>query len=110
LCRALLAFARADYGTAVEVLMRLRPIAHRFGGSHAQRDALSLTLLEAAIRARLGGIASGLASERTELKPRSPLAWSFAVRARRSAQDEARAGMAAAKESDARAAFHPAGS
>ncbi len=110
LCRALLAFARADYGTAVEVLMRLRPIAHRFGGSHAQRDALSLTLLEAAIRAGLGGIASGLASERTELKPRSPLAWSFAARARRSAQDEARAGMAAVRESDARAAFHPAGS
>jgi hypothetical protein len=28
----------------------VRDIAHRFGGSHAQRDVLTLTLIEAAIR------------------------------------------------------------
>jgi tetratricopeptide (TPR) repeat protein len=109
LCRALLAFARADYRTVVEILMPLRPIAHRFGGSHAQRDVLSLTLLEAAIRARLGGIASGLASERTDLKPRSPLAWSFMARARELAGDPAGAGVAYASEADARTILRPRG-
>ena len=29
----------------------MRNIAHRFGGSHAQRDVLDLTLIEAALRA-----------------------------------------------------------
>lgn len=89
LCRALQAFGRANYGAAVDILLPLRPIAHRFGGSHAQRDVLSLTLLEAAIRAGLGGVARGLASERRELKPRSPLASQFVARAQLLAGDAA---------------------
>jgi tetratricopeptide (TPR) repeat protein len=104
LCRALHAFGRADYGAAVDILLPLRSIAHRFGGSHAQRDVLSLTLLEAAIRGGLGGTARGLASERRELKPRSPLARRFAARARELGGDPA-----AASEAGARAAFRSKG-
>ena len=46
--RALLAFGRGDYGRAIELLASLPPLAHRIGGSHAQRDVLDLTLLRAA--------------------------------------------------------------
>jgi len=42
-CRALQAFGRGDYATAENLLSRLPPIAHRVGGSQAQRDVLELT-------------------------------------------------------------------
>jgi tetratricopeptide (TPR) repeat protein len=42
-CRALLAFGRGDYATAENLLSHLPPIAHRVGGSQAQRDVLELT-------------------------------------------------------------------
>ncbi|HEX9182390.1 MAG TPA: tetratricopeptide repeat protein [Burkholderiales bacterium] len=42
-CRALQAFGRGDYAAAENLLSRLPPIAHRVGGSHAQRDVLELT-------------------------------------------------------------------
>jgi len=62
--------------------MPVRPIAHRFGGSHAQRDVLSLTLIEAALRAKGARLARALASERTELKPTSPFNWVLTAQAR----------------------------
>jgi hypothetical protein len=49
-CRALLAFARGDYGAAEALLRSLPPVAHRIGGSHAQRDVLHLTRAAAAAR------------------------------------------------------------
>jgi hypothetical protein len=61
-------------------LLPLRPIANRFGGSHAQRDALSLTLIEAALRAGRSRLARELAAERTELKPSSPFNWQLTAR------------------------------
>jgi tetratricopeptide (TPR) repeat protein len=70
-CRALQAFAHGRYAMAVDLLLRARPIAYRFGGSHAQRDVLSLTLIEAALRAHQAQTARALASERIELKPSS---------------------------------------
>jgi hypothetical protein len=42
-CRALAAFGRGDYATADTLLRGLPPVAHRIGGSHAQRDILQLT-------------------------------------------------------------------
>ena len=45
LCRGLKAFGAGRFGEAIEHLLPLRPIAHRFGGSHAQRDVLTLTLM-----------------------------------------------------------------
>jgi len=44
-CRALMAFDRGDDATAVRLLANLSPFAGAFGGSHAQRDVLYLTLL-----------------------------------------------------------------
>jgi hypothetical protein len=59
----------------------VRHIAHRFGGSHAQRDVLDLTLIEAALRANRYTLAAALASERAAVKPTSPLARLFVHRA-----------------------------
>ncbi len=49
-CRALLLFARGDFGAAEGLLRALPPVAHRVGGSHAQRDVLQLTRAAAAQR------------------------------------------------------------
>lgn len=50
--RALIAFGRGDYVPATQALGLIPASAHRIGGSHAQRDLLYLTLLEAAQRLR----------------------------------------------------------
>jgi tetratricopeptide (TPR) repeat protein len=96
-CRALHAFGRGDYDTTVDLLMPVRPIAHRFGGSHAQRDLLSLTLIEAALRGGRSNLAQALASERTELKGRSPFNWAATARALDLAGDAAGAAVARTK-------------
>lgn len=45
------ALAQGRYEEAIGLIEPVRDTAHRFGGSHAQRDPLTLTLIEAAIRA-----------------------------------------------------------
>ena len=42
-CRALLAFGRGQFARAETLLRALPPVAHRLGGSHAQRDVLQFT-------------------------------------------------------------------
>ncbi|HWN65987.1 MAG TPA: tetratricopeptide repeat protein [Haliangium sp.] len=74
LARALVAFHRGQYATVLELLRPVRNIAARFGGSHAQRDLIDLTLLAAASRSGNRGQLRALANERLELRPRSPLA------------------------------------
>lgn len=51
-CRALAAYGQARYAQAIEWLAGLSAEAHRLGGSHAQRDVLHLTLLQAVQRIR----------------------------------------------------------
>jgi len=48
--RAILAFGKKDYAGAEALLRALPPVAHRIGGSHAQRDILQLTRAAAAQR------------------------------------------------------------
>jgi tetratricopeptide (TPR) repeat protein len=88
-CRALRAFGAGDYATVVALLAPVRAVAHRFGGSHAQRDVLNLTLVEAALRGGQADVARALAAERTEAKPGSPFNWRLTARALRLAGDEA---------------------
>jgi hypothetical protein len=102
-CRALQAFGRGNHRAAIEELMPVRQIAHRFGGSHAQRDVLSLTLIEAALRAKDARLARALASERTELKPTSPFNWGLTARAREIGGDATGAGAARIKAEACRA-------
>jgi tetratricopeptide (TPR) repeat protein len=77
---AVQAFGRGDHATAAALLRDIRSAAHRFGGSHAQRDLIDLTLLEAALRSGDAALARGLAAERLALRPRSPLAQRLARR------------------------------
>jgi tetratricopeptide (TPR) repeat protein len=79
--RAVQAFVAADYPTAVTLLRSIRSSAHRFGGSHAQRDLLDLTLIEAALRGGDRSLAQALAAERAAMRPASPLARRFVARA-----------------------------
>lgn len=51
-CRAIHAFANADYTTAERILRGLPPVASRIGGSHAQRDVLDLTRFAASAMRR----------------------------------------------------------
>jgi hypothetical protein len=100
LCRALLDFGRGRYGEAADLLMAIRPIAHRLGGSNAQRDAISLTLAEAAIRAGRGKLARALAGERTAAKPTSPFNWRLTSRALETLGEAPGAALAARRASE----------
>ena len=79
--RAILAFGNADYATTVQLLKPIRRIAHRFGGSHAQRDVIDLTLIEAALREGNAALATALAAERRDARPESPFSHVIARRA-----------------------------
>ena len=78
---AIAAFGRGDYEAATRHLLPIRKLASRFGGSHAQRDVLELTLIEAAIRAGARDLAGLLAAEREAARAHSPLTGLFAARA-----------------------------
>jgi hypothetical protein len=65
--------ARVLAAAAIELLRPVRTIANRFGGSHAQRDLLDLTLIEAARQDNQVSLLRALARERTAAKPASPL-------------------------------------
>ena len=78
---AIKAFGEGDYREAVRLLRPVRDIAHRFGGSHAQRDVIDLTLIEAALRAGERALAARLSAERQAARPESPLSRLFACRA-----------------------------
>jgi tetratricopeptide (TPR) repeat protein len=80
-CVALRAFGRGEWDVAIEMLRPVRLVASRAGGSHAQRDILSLTLIEAALRAGEAKLARALAAERTQVKPTSPFNWRLTARA-----------------------------
>jgi hypothetical protein len=69
LLEALVAFTEGDWGRAIDGLRQVRPIAQRFGGSHAQRDLIDWTLAEAAIRSGDAALARALSAERAQLKP-----------------------------------------
>ena len=73
LALAIKAFGQARYDETVRLIRPVREIAHRFGGSHAQRDLLDLTLIEAALRAGQRSLATALCAERLTTRGHSPL-------------------------------------
>lgn len=80
LAQAIVSFANGQYEDAARRLLSIRNIASRFGGSHAQRDLIHLTLVEAALRSGQGKLARALVAERTQLKPASPFNWQLTAR------------------------------
>jgi hypothetical protein len=69
---ALIAFERGEYAQATQLLRGVRNGAAVFGGSHAQRDLLDLTLLEAARRNGDDRLVRALEAERLAARPGSP--------------------------------------
>jgi hypothetical protein len=74
-CRSIVAFAESRYDNAVEELLAVRDRLFELGGSHAQRDLLARTLLEAAIRARRNDLARALTGERLATRETSTYTW-----------------------------------
>jgi hypothetical protein len=79
-CRAMIDFGQQRYAQVIQQLLPIRTIAHRFGGSHAQRDILTQTLIESALREGNMKLANNLVSERKLHKPFTPLSQRFAAR------------------------------
>jgi len=75
------AFAKDDFETAADRLHASRYIANAFGGSHAQRDVIDWTLMEACLRGGLRSKAEALAHERLTQKPLSLVNRGFLARA-----------------------------
>ncbi|GAA3194239.1 tetratricopeptide repeat protein [Actinocorallia longicatena] len=73
--RALLAYASGEYASVIALLAPIRHRINEFGGSHAQRDAVQKTLLEAALRGGDHDLARTLISERIGVRPCSPFNW-----------------------------------
>ena len=81
IARGVEAFGRKRYAEAVDYLMPVRYRAHIFGGSHAQRDIVHRTLIEAALRDDDSALAGALINERTSLRPQCPYSWQLHERA-----------------------------
>lgn len=64
-------FLEGRYDDAVDVLIRVEPELWRMGGSVAQRDLVSWTMVVAAVRSRQKAIAASLINERLALRPDS---------------------------------------
>ena len=75
LAKAIVAFADGDYAGTVRHALPVRDRAYSFGGSHAQRDVITLTLIEAALRSGQRNVARHLIAERTVHKPSSAWGW-----------------------------------
>jgi tetratricopeptide (TPR) repeat protein len=82
LVEGLTAFRRGEHARAAELLLRVRRVAQRFGGSHAQRDLIDQTIAEAAVSAGDSALALALASEREQLRRGHPFSRDLSIRAR----------------------------
>lgn len=80
IARAIEAFGHQRYAEAITHLMPVRYRAYVFGGSHAQRDIVHRTLIEAALRAKDHALATALVNERISLRPHCPFSWQLRKR------------------------------
>jgi tetratricopeptide (TPR) repeat protein len=83
-CRAVLAFVEGRDADVLDALLPVRTILQRFGGSHAQRDAVQRTIVDAALRSGRHDLAAALLRERLALRETSVyslLRWAEVLRA-----------------------------
>lgn len=78
---AIKAYGEGRYDETVRLIRPVREIAHRFGGSHAQRDVIDLTLIEAALRSGQRTLAAALCAERLPVRGHTPLTRQLVARA-----------------------------
>ena len=67
--QAIYAYAHGDHARTVELLRGVRNRSARFGGSHAQRDIIDLTLIAAAGKSGDHSLEQALLAERAAAKP-----------------------------------------
>ena len=104
-CRAVVAFGEDRHDDVIGELFPIRRVLARFGGSHAQRDALQRTLLESALRAGRYELARALTAERLGVRETSVYGWTQRARALRGLGDESAATAATAEAARHRARF-----
>ncbi len=80
LMQGLRSFVHGDGAAAMGALLPLRETAHRFGGSHAQRDLIDQTLYACGDRGGDRALARAILNERRVAKPDSPLTAHWAGR------------------------------
>jgi hypothetical protein len=102
---AVVRFGQGRYDDVVEQLAPIRRVLQHFGGSHAQRDVLQRTLLEAAQRAGRTDLARALISERLSVRESSVYGWTQQARLRRAVGDERAADEAGRQAEAHRARF-----
>lgn len=103
--RALVAHAEGRFDDVVAELAPVRRKLFRFGGSHAQRDVLQRTLLDAAIRSGAIDLAQVLLNERLTLRPTSVYGWTQQARVHGLRGDAGRAATASATAARHRGRF-----
>lgn len=69
LVEAALAFAEGEYRRVIELILPVRYKVIRIGGSHAQRDLVTQTLIAAAERSGEANLARALLAERLAIRP-----------------------------------------
>jgi len=69
IAKAVLAHRKRDYGGAADLLLPVRDLIHRIGGSHAQRDLFEQMLIDAVLRSERLSLARSLLSTRIENRP-----------------------------------------
>ncbi len=74
-CRSVVAHAEGRHADVVADLLPVRTILARFGGSHAQRDALQRTLVDSAMRSGQLDLARALLDERLGVRDTSVWSW-----------------------------------
>ena len=103
--QAVLAFVDERFDEVIDQLLPIRRTLAGFGGSHAQRDALQRTLLEAALRSGRYELARALTSERLGVRDSSVYGWTQRSRALRGLGDTAGAAVAEQRATAHRSQF-----
>lgn len=70
-CRAIFHHAQGDYAAAADTLAPVLPALSAFGGSHAQRDVVHRTFIDALMRSNRRGLAEEILGSRLVERPRS---------------------------------------
>jgi hypothetical protein len=86
-CRSVVAYIEDRHADVVAELLPIRTILARFGGSHAQRDALQRTLVASALRAGQLDLARALLNERIGVRETSVWSWRRRAELSRAAGD-----------------------
>lgn len=71
-CKGLHYFGQGNYSAVIEQLLPVQDQVYRMGGSHAQRDLVDRTLLEASLRAPNRDVANQQLADRIRELPESP--------------------------------------